>query len=103
MISRTGPFHKDFKGGDVMKIKMLRNTYASGKSVSIGQILNVPSDISEEDAKILVTIGKASIVPPEEAKAPKASKKETAPHKPSGQQKPKGDDDPEEKGGQKND
>ena len=53
-----------------MKIKMLRNTYASGKSVSIGQILSVPTEISEQDAGILVRIGKAAIVPPEESKAP---------------------------------
>lgn len=79
LIPRSGSFHKEPKlnGGHAMKIKVLRNTSAGCNSLSEGQILNVPADISEENAGILVRMGKAAIVPPEEPKETGSVKEET--------------------------
>jgi hypothetical protein len=68
---------------------MLRNTSASGKSFSEGQILSVPAEISEQDARVLVRMGKAAIVPPEEPKAP--DPKEPAASKPEEKKETKND------------
>ena len=55
-----------------MKIRAVRNTFASGKLVEDGTILEVPSDISEADAKRLILVRKAVIVPPSDAGAASA-------------------------------
>jgi hypothetical protein len=46
-----------------MKIKAKRNTQDSaGKDIQVGKTYTAGKDISERDAKYLVSIGKASIV-----------------------------------------
>ncbi len=72
-----------------MKIKMLRNTSASGQSLAEGKILSVPAEISEQDARFLVRMGKAAIVPPEEPKVP--DPKEPAASKPEEKEEDKND------------
>ena len=62
-----------------MKIKVLRNTSAGRRSFSEGQVIDVPADISEEDAGILVRMGKAAIVPPDEPKTSEAAPSESKP------------------------
>jgi len=42
-----------------MKIKMIRNTVASGREVFEGKTYRVPEDISEADARRLLAMGKA--------------------------------------------
>ncbi|PKM30225.1 MAG: hypothetical protein CVV07_07355 [Gammaproteobacteria bacterium HGW-Gammaproteobacteria-11] len=42
-----------------MKIKAIRNTTASGKDIVTGETYEAPQDLSLDDAKLLVRIGKA--------------------------------------------
>lgn len=63
-----------------MNVRITRNTSASGVSLAAGTVLAVPKDLSEPDARVLVRLGKAVIVPPTEAaKSTKAAETEESP------------------------
>lgn len=47
-----------------MKIKILRDTSASGKHLSKDEVYDAPGDISEKDAGILINLRSAALVPP---------------------------------------
>lgn len=48
-----------FKGVMMERIKTTRNCNASGKSLAAGQVYKVPADVSADDAKVLISMGKA--------------------------------------------
>jgi hypothetical protein len=44
---------------DINRIKIIRNSVASGRDVFVGEKYTVPDDISAKDARLLVMLGKA--------------------------------------------
>jgi len=52
-----------------MKILVTKNTSASGVSLQTGQILTVPDEISESDARTLMAMRKATEVKSSEVKS----------------------------------
>ena len=67
------------------KIKIIRNTIAAGRPVEEGDILEAGADVSEQDARFLVLIGRAVWVPsklsPDDAKNAEAEAKADAKRK----------------------